>query len=171
MSLIQEITNSPKKFERTEREKKIENQKQLASPQRVKGRNTSAAAREIQKDSVRISASGKSYLESTARLAEYKAELEKIEILDRERLLESHRRITDNYYDKPEVINKIVDSLLEAPKPEGSPVATATDPAETKTRIQAADAERLAEIRAKIENGDYEAEEVLDVIVDRMLNP
>ncbi len=169
MSLINEINNTPKKFERTEKERKLDQQKKIR-PKKVTdaAQKASSATGKIQKDTVEISSSGKSILKSSLKVSDYHDYLEQLDNLDKEQLRAVHSRIKENFYDNPEVINKIADTLSES-LPEVS--AGTIENAEPEQDMVEASAERMNEIRQNIDDGKYNAEDVIDLIVDRMLDP
>lgn len=163
MSIIRDISDSNKNVRRTERENRIEREK------RVKKQNnkSESASKNGQKDQVQISSSGRSMMESVSRVSDYKARMEEIENLNQEELKEVHKRVKENYYDDPEVLNDIVDSLTSS-LPESAVDTVESGVNQDNLQISS---ERLNEIKKNIAENKYDDEEVLDSIVDRMLNP
>ena len=132
----------------------------------VKGKNSSALNKTSQgsvseKDSVKISNFAKELLSNPTSVDSLKQEMDNIKTLDRPTLKEIHAKIESNYYDKPEVIDKIVDEMI----PEAHSMEDVGKPVET------GNADRLEQIYQNIQNGKYNSEEVLDTIVEKMLNP
>jgi len=132
----------------------------------VKGKNSSALSKSSQaamsdKDSVKISTLAKELMSNPTSVDSLKQELDNIKTLDRSTLKDIHAKIESNYYDKPEVIDKIVDEMI----PEAHSMDEVEKPAEPAT------ANRLQQIQENIQNGRYDSEEVLNAIVEKMLNP
>jgi len=132
----------------------------------VKGKKSSALNKTSQasvsaKDSVKISTIAKELMSNPTSVDSLKQELDSIKTLDRPTLKEIHAKIESNYYDKPEVLNKIVDEMI--------PEAHSMD--EVEKPSQPANADRLQQIHQNIQNGKYDSEEVLNTIVEKMLNP
>jgi anti-sigma28 factor (negative regulator of flagellin synthesis) len=113
------------------------------------------------KDSVNISNVAREMMQQPTSVEALKVELDNIKTLDRSTLKEIHGKIESNYYDKPEVIDQIVDAMI----PEAHSVDEVEAPAKTEENTL------VAQIQENIENGKYDSEEVLNTIVDRMLNP
>ncbi|MBN2279928.1 MAG: hypothetical protein JXQ65_05060 [Candidatus Marinimicrobia bacterium] len=115
----------------------------------------------VSKDSVKISDFAKELLSNPTSVDSLKQELDNIKTLDRSTLKEIHAKIESNYYNKPEVIDKIVDGII--------PEVHSTDAPEKLA--DTGNNERLQQIQQNIQNGKYDSDEVLDVIVEKMLNP
>jgi len=164
MSIIKDIPDAQKRFKRTEREDKINREKKVDAGKKKAG----SVSKKEQADKVQISSSAKSMMKSVSRLEDYQDYMEKIENLDKEQLMEVHRRIEEDYYDEPEVVNRIADALTES-IPE-SAVDNVEDGSEISeaTRVSS---ERLDEIRENIEEDKYDSDEVIDSIVERLLDP
>ncbi len=129
--------------------------------QKSSGLEKSGQKAAVSKDSVNISNLARELMNKPLSVETLQQELDSIKTLDRPTLKEIHGKIESNYYDKPEVIDKIVDGII----PEAHPMEEVLKPAEAE------ETERLAMIRENIEEGKYDSEEVLDKIVDRILNP
>ena len=161
MAGINNITGNTDGFKRIEREKNL---KRTKSARETRPGKISTAptenAKVIKKDIVNISSSGKSLFGQQSEVNHYLKEIDNIKTLSKEELLKIHQRIESDFYSKPEVLAKIVEDIVSQ------------GPADTQKATVSEDGPRqLSEIRSKIANGDYDSEEVLDVIVEKLLNP
>jgi len=158
---INDISGIINRFERIDREKDL---KQVKSSKKTGTGKVSTAStndtKEIKKDSVNISSSGKSLFRQKSEISYYLKELESIKTLSKEDLIKVHQRIKSNFYSKPEVLATIVENIVSQ------------GPADTQKASESNEkSQQLFEIRSKIINGEYDSEEVLDVIVEKLLNP
>lgn len=161
MTPINDISGIINRFERIDREKDL---KQVKSSKKTGTGKVSTAStndtKEIKKDSVNISSSGKSLFRQKSEISYYLKELESIKTLSKEDLIKVHQRIKSNFYSKPEVLATIVENIVSQ------------GPADTQKASESNEkSQQLFEIRSKIINGEYDSEEVLDVIVEKLLNP
>lgn len=161
MTPINDISGIINRFERIDREKDL---KQVKSSKKTGTGKVSTAStndtKEIKKDSVNISSSGKSLFRQKSEISYYLKELESIKTLSKEDLIKVHQRIKSNFYSKPEVLATIVENIVSQ------------GPADTQKASESNEkSQQLSEIRSKIINGEYDSEEVLDVIVEKLLNP
>ena len=113
------------------------------------------------KDSVSISNVARELLQQPTSTETLQVELDNIKTLDRSTLKEIHSKIESNYYDNPEVLDKIVDGMI--------PEAHSAESVESPEKVESQS--RLEEIKENIDSGKYDSDEVLNTIVDRMLNP
>ena len=160
MTPINDISGIINRFKRIDREKDL---KQVKSSKKTGTGKVSTAStnntKEIKKDSVNISSSGKSLFRQKSEVSYYLKELESIKTLSKEDLIKVHQRIKSNFYSKPEVLAKIVENIVSQ------------GPADTQKASESNEkSQQLSEIRSKINNGEYDSEEVLDVIVEKLLN-
>jgi len=158
---INDISGIINRFKRIDREKDL---KQVKSSKKTGTGKVSTAStndtKEIKKDSVNISSSGKSLFRQKSEISYYLKELESIKTLSKEDLIKVHQRIKSNFYSKPEVLATIVENIVSQ------------GPADTQKASESNEkSQQLSEIRSKIINGEYDSEEVLDVIVENLLNP
>lgn len=161
MTPINDISGIINRFERIDRKKDL---KQVKSSKKTGTGKVSTAStndtKEIKKDSVNISSSGKSLFRQKSEISYYLKELESIKTLSKEDLIKVHQRIKSNFYSKPEVLATIVENIVSQ------------GPADTQKASESNEkSQQLFEIRSKIINGEYDSEEVLDVIVEKLLNP
>ncbi len=161
MTPINDISGIINRFERIDREKDL---KQVKSSKKTGTGKVSTAStndtKEIKKDSINISSSGKSLFRQKSEISYYLKELESIKTLSKEDLIKVHQRIKSNFYSKPEVLATIVENIVSQ------------GPADTQKASESNEKpQQLSEIRSKIINGEYDSEEVLDVIVEKLLNP
>ena len=161
MTPINDISGIINRFKRIDREKDL---KQVKSSKKTGTGKVSTAStndtKEIKKDSVDISSSGKSLFRQKSEISYYLKELESIKTLSKEDLIKVHQRIKSNFYSKPEVLATIVENIVSQ------------GPADTQKASESNEkSQQLSEIRSKIINGEYDSEEVLDVIVEKLLNP
>lgn len=160
LAAINNITGNTGGFKRIEREKSL---KRTKSSRETRPAKVSTAQTEntkvIKKDIVNISSSGKSLYRQKGKVSYYLNEIENIKTLSKEDLLKIHQRIESDFYSKPEVLTKIVEDIVSQ------------GPADTqKTAVSEEEPRQLSEIRSKIVNGDYDSDEVLDVVIEKLLN-
>ena len=147
---------------------KLERQKELNKVREVKDSKTAKTSGPKTpvnaKDSVVISKIGQSLLKQKEEISRYLKELEYIKTSDEKTLNEIQHKVKANFYSKPSVLAKIAESILELP--------SFKNIAEKNTsKSQAKDkAQKMAEIKAKLEEGEYDSEDILEVIVNRLLN-
>jgi len=161
LTIIDNISGNTEEFQRIDRDKEL---KRAKSSRELKSGKVSAVStrntREIKKDIVDISPSGKSLLQQKSEISHYQQEIETIKTLSQDNLLKIHQKIESNFYAKPEVLTQIVENIVSQ------------GPADTqKTSVSEEKSSHLSDIRSKIANGEYNSEEVLDVIVEKLLNP
>jgi len=160
MSIIQGIPQSPKEMREMDKKKKTSSSNAV-NKKTTSGPVSSDAKSGISKDSVQISSTARSLLKNTESIETYKNELENIKTLDKAELSEIHTKLKSNYYDKPEVLDKIVEEMIpEFHSIDAEKIEKPTD----KTN-------ELDTIRKNIDEGFYNSEEVLDTIINRMLDP
>jgi hypothetical protein len=116
---------------------------------------------------VDISESGKRLLQQKQEVAHYLEELHRLERDDLHGLETIREKVGNDFYSRPEVIDKIVESLLALPEfqrdsREGFPAIPGAPDAEIDER-------RRAEIRQNIKNGVYQRDSVLDALVEKLL--
>jgi hypothetical protein len=161
LTIIDNISGNTEEFQRIDRDKDLKRTKSSKNlkPDKVSSVST-GNTREIKKDIVDISPLGKSLLQQKSAVSHYRQEIESIKTLSQDALLKIHQKIESNFYDKPEVLTQIVDNIVSQ------------GPAEPqKTSVPEEKPDHLSDIRSKIANGEYNSEEVLDVIVEKLLNP
>ncbi len=160
MSIIQGIPQSPKEMREIDKKKKTINSNTVGK-KNTSGPVSSDAKSGISKDSVQISSIARSLLKNTENIEFYKNELKNIKTIDKSELKEIHNKLQANYYNKPEVLDRIVEGIIPVLQSfEAEKIEKPTDKAS-----------ELDMIRKNIDEGFYNSEEVLDTIVDRMLNP
>jgi len=161
LAAINNITENTDGFKRIERDKNLRRAKSSRETRPGSVSNAPAEnAKVIKKDIVNISSSGKSLFERKSAVKHYLKEIDDIKTLSKEDLLRIHQRIESNFYSKPEVLTKIVEDIVSQ------------GPADSqKATVSEEGPRQLSEIRSKIVNGDYNSDEVLDVIVEKLLNP
>lgn len=161
MTIIDNISGNTEEFQRIDRDKDLKRTKSSKDlkPGKVSSVST-RNTREIKKDIVDISPLGKSLLQQKSAVSHYQQEIESIKTLSQDDLFKIHQKIESNFYTKPEVLTQIVENIVSQ------------GPADTqKTSVSEGKSSRLSDIRYKIANGEYNSEEVLDVIVEKLLNP
>jgi len=160
MSPIKGIAGSPNNLHGLDKNKKTKKN------ETVQNKNSGSVKNRPQtglsgKDSVNISNVARELLNNPISVETLSSEIDSIKTLDRATLREIHNKVESNFYDKPEVLEKIVDSMI----PE------AHSPEEVEATAKPQEKNPLQQIQDNIENGKYDSEEVLNTIVDRMLNP
>ena len=115
-------------------------------------------------DKVNISAVGKKMLEQKADASRYFEDIKNLENINRKSTEQIKRKIATGFYSKPSVIDKISDAILSLP------LFSEKNQASTENTQEIEDKSKgLSKIKRKLDSGDYNSDEVLDVIVDRLL--
>ncbi len=153
---ISESLNNIRKFE----DKKETDKSKKVSPQKKTNVGKPNQKATVSKDSVKISSMAKELLKNPTSVETLEKEMGAIKTLDSSTLKEIHNKIEDNFYDKPEVIEKIVDDVI--------PEAHSTE--EVEKPVETQETGKLDQVRQNIEDGKYNSETVLNKIVDRMLS-
>ncbi len=160
MSLIKEISGSQNNIHDLEKNKKSKKSESAQNNGSVSSKNKSQVDA-FNKDSVNISNLAREMLNNPISVDTLKSDIDNIQTLDRTTLKEIHNKLESNFYDKPEVLEKIIDGVI--------PEMLSVDNVENTTKPGKYN--QLQEIQNNIENGKYNSDEVLNTIVDRMLDP
>jgi len=121
----------------------------------------------VVKDSLELSEFAKLRIEKAAQVNRYLAELQKTKSPTDKDIAEIRSRLKTDFYQKPAVIDKILEGLTRNPAEISEPVNRDNL---SNSPAPPAISERLSEIQSKIQNGYYDSEEVLDIIATRMLS-
>ncbi len=141
--------------------------KRVSSAKDLKAEASEKAVDKKQGDDVKISKTGKDLLQRDKEISGYVDELKQLSLLDQKTSGVIREKIAEGVYSKPEINDKIVDALLSLPMfREPGPDKVQEDAGNTGL-----DDQRLADIRKKIQGGGYDSEDVLEVVVDKLLKP
>jgi hypothetical protein len=121
----------------------------------------------VVKDSLELSEFAKLRIEKAAQVNQYLAELQKIKSPTDKDIEAIRSRLKTDFYQKPEVIDKILEGLTRSPAAISEQVNRENL---TNSSAPPAVSDRLSEIQSKIQSGFYDSEEVLDIIATRMLS-
>jgi hypothetical protein len=158
---IKNISINPRDFKNIQKEddlKRIRESKTSKSSL-IEGKGTI----KVSSEKVNISATGKKMLEQKAEVSRYFAELKDLETLDQKSSAIINNKIDSGFYSKPSVMDKLSDAILALP------IFSETHSASTDNAPEIEDkSKQLSQIKQNLENGIYDSDEVLDVIVDRL---
>lgn len=113
-------------------------------------------------DKVEITSKGKEQISQKENIARYVREIKQLPSQNSQEIAIIKEKVDSEFYSKPEVLDKIADSLLSGYKP------TTNINERSETRKPVSD-EKLNRIREKIGTGDYDSEKILDIITDQMI--
>lgn len=160
MASIKDISGLPRDYKQVEQEEKL---KRSQSSKTDKGdKATKGTSAFSGKDKVEISSAGQALSATKTGVNKYVDELRHMQTSSQEKIDEIHGKIESNFYSRPEVLEKIVESLVVLESFQS--VATeGTKPEKGLTD------EQLQHIRVKIQNGDYNSSNVLETIVSELM--
>jgi molecular chaperone GrpE (heat shock protein) len=118
----------------------------------------------VVKDSVELSEFAKFRIEKAAQVNQYLSELQKIKSPTARDIENIRSKLKSDFYQQPEVIDKILEGLTQLPTIANNMVITDKDTGVPSTE------NTLDKIGKKIQEGFYDSDEILDVIVTRMMN-
>lgn len=160
MTPIKSITGlplDPKRLEREEAGKRVKSTRSDSSEELRKGTDG-----KIIKDTVELSPQARKISLEQAEIKRYLQDLAQTRTLDDKTAQVIRERISSGFYSKPETVNKIVDVLAKLPVFSGIGLSS-----ERKTTVEASN---LEQIKLKIQAGEYESDDVITEIAERMLN-
>ncbi len=118
------------------------------------------------RDSVTISTTAKVLLEENALISKLTGQLSTLPTADEEQLENVKGRIKSGYYFSPEVDDEVAESMSSAINPPAAPLVNRKD---SDGNVNNTEATNLDNIRLKIQNNQYNSNEVLDAIVSGLL--
>tara|TARA_B100001123_G_C15345850_1_gene1037092 strand:+ start:3197 stop:3697 length:501 start_codon:yes stop_codon:yes gene_type:complete len=147
-------------LEGEEKARRVKSKKdaQTAGPKNVKETQSSFD----RKDKVEITSKGQEQISQKENIARYVSEIKQLPSQNSQEIANIKERVESEFYSKPEVLDKIADSLLSGYKP-------ATNINERSETRKPASNEKLNRIREKIGTGEYDSEKILDIIADEMI--
>ena len=113
-------------------------------------------------DKVEITSKGQDQISQKESIARYVREIKQLPTQNSQEITSIRKKVDSEFYSKPEVLDKIADSLLSGYKP-------ATNINERSESRKPASNEKLNRIRESIETGEYNTEKILDIITDEMI--
>jgi hypothetical protein len=149
-----------KKLQREDNLKRI--QKNKVSKSSLKEAKSTGKVRSYKVD---ISITGKKLLEQKAEVSRYSDELKNLDALNQKSSAQIKNKINSGFYSSPSVVDKISDAILALP-------LFGETSSESKKNIPEIDdkSRQLTQVKKKLESGMYDTDEVLDVIVDRLVD-
>jgi hypothetical protein len=148
-----------------ERESPRETTGEAAQASEKPGKTTSAG--EI-KDRVELSANSRNNCKEPDDVRGELELLKSLPSLSQNRYEQIMTRIASGFYQKPEVVDKIADAMIQSP---AVPAAAARNPEgiQSSSTFRNADSDWIQDIRQKIQGDVYSSDDVLNTIVDRMI--
>jgi len=117
-------------------------------------------------DSITISRSAHNQLQEKDRVGRYLQQIQQHVTLGETELEQLRTRLENGEYSEPDVVTKIVADLTVPP-----PYADDQIIAAEQAAVPDEPMDPLEVVRSKVRSGDYDSDEVLDVIADRMIDP
>ena len=114
-------------------------------------------------DKVEITSKGQDQISQKESIARYVREIKQLPTQNSQEIASIRKKVDSEFYSKPEVLDKIADSLLSGYKP------AATNINERSESRKPASNEKLNRIRESIGTGEYNTEKILDIITDEMI--
>ncbi len=169
MDPLQNINGLLQEYQKLDRNKGIKRTPDSTSSLNTGSVNDSqSAADAAAKDSVSISSDSKSMLEKQQEVSRYMQELESIHSMDDEQLNKIKGRLESGYYNEPAVTEKVMhDLIFSAPLPANNVFKNAGT--EDVKAADTANNSDLAAIREKIQNKEYNSEQVLSTVANKIL--
>ena len=113
-------------------------------------------------DKVELTSKGQGQISQKENIARYVREIKQLPSQNSQDIDNIKEKVKSEFYSKPEVLDKIADSLLSGYKP-------ATNINERSETRKPASNEKLNRIRKSIGTGEYNTEKILDIITDEMI--
>lgn len=114
------------------------------------------------KDTAQISNQAQALSESKSELDKYVAEIQKFQTLSSDRIQNISEKINSDFYSRSAVLEKIIESFLFS-----SDINSISKDGQTKGK--ALTDEQLQHLREKIQNGNYDSNNVLNTIANKLL--
>lgn len=155
MGNIDNISNALGDLNRSQKnttQKKVNHQKDGVESTQVK---KSTAKKP---DQVQVSSAGKSLLQNSKAVEEYIKEIKNVETLSSEEAQYIESKIESDFYSNPAVVLKVAHSISQELSAQNA-----------KAPQSGLNAERLQEIVKNIRNGQYDSDDVVSVIADRII--
>ncbi|MCK4577872.1 MAG: flagellar biosynthesis anti-sigma factor FlgM [Candidatus Marinimicrobia bacterium] len=143
---------------------KVREQERLRESQSSKVRKDSSVEQSStteRPDSVNISSAARRLAESTTEVSRFQQSLDSLREPDAARLEELRQRIESGEFERPEVIDRLADSILRLPQFESGSSDSAVAPRSE---------EELKAVAERVRSGDYETEVVLQRVASSILN-
>jgi len=157
---INPLNNSYQKIEEKEDIKK-------SKPDSEKVKNDSTGLEKtgkIASDRAEISQAAKTLYEYSIKNNKYKELFQKKNLLDQNEIQKIKEKIESNFYNQDNVLNKVAESLLALPT--FSKIIQKHSPDKVNQRERE---EKLAKTKEKIENKEYEKDEVIDKLAEKII--
>ena len=114
------------------------------------------------KDKVEITSKGKDQISQKENIARYVREIKQLPSQNSQDFSKIQQRIESDFYSKPEVLNKVAESILGSFKP-------ASIGKEKVAGKKSLSDQKLNRIRENIQSGEYESDKILNAITDELL--
>ena len=163
MTPLKDITGFDRNIQGVENDEKIRRVKstknsQVSKSDQINEKSGSFAT----KDRVDISQKATSRASLREEIKRYAQEVKQLSSRDAQEFSKIQNRVGSNFYSKPEVLNKVAESLLVSFKN----THVSNEKLEEKKSLND---KRLERIRDQIESGEYNSNKILDVITDEIL--
>ena len=114
------------------------------------------------KDKVEITSKGKDQISQKENIARYVREIKLLPSQNSQDFSKIQQRIESDFYSKPEVLNKVAESILGSFKP-------ASIGKEKVAGKKSLSDHKLNRIRENIQSGEYKSDKILNAITDELL--
>ncbi len=160
MTSIKDVSGLSKDYKRVEQEEKL---KRVQAAKTEKGDGAKKGVSVFSgKDKVEISPQGQTLAASKTKVNKYADELRSLRTSNQEKIEEIHSKIESKFYSHPEVLEKIVESLMTSIPFQ----SVSTEGLKPETELTD---EQLQHIREKIKNGDYNASNVIEAVIGELM--
>jgi hypothetical protein len=162
MSSIRDIPGVNHQLKKLEKESEV---RKANAAKKYEQASSASASQEARKDSVEISSAGRDLMAQKAQTENLVSVVKDAGTLSADERLAIREKIASDYYGNPEVVDKIVDDVVDSYQNFSSEIGKAEEPVRvTESTIS----DYLGEIQSKIQTGEYNRENVIDLIVERM---
>ena len=147
-------------IENDDKIRRVRSEKSRQDRELKKGKNLSQPF--DRKDRVEISSKGQDPISQKENIARYVREIKQLPVSNTQDLVKIQQRIESGFYSKPEVLNKVAESILGSFKP-------ASIGKEKVAGKKSLSDQKLNRIRENIQSGEYKSDKILNAITDELL--
>ena len=166
MDPVKNINGLLQEYQRIDREKSLKKSTDSTNLQESKSVDAEKSVSEAPRDSVVISEDSKSLYDREVEVKQYVQELEHIKVADEKQLAKIKIRLESGYYNEPAVMEKIMhDIMVTAP----IPVTTMIEFDTVNPEAESVKARDIEVIRDKIQNDEYNNDQVMSTVVNKIL--
>jgi len=163
MTPLKDISGLNRTIQAMEGEEKARRVRSKKDTQTAESKNVRKSQSSFDRqDKVEITSKGQDQISQKESIDRYVREIKQLPTQNSQEIASLRKKVDSGFYSKPEVLDKIADSLLSGYKP-------ATNINERSESRKPASNEKLNRIRESIGTGEYDTEKILDIITDEMI--